>query len=119
MRLVKNRCEQEVAQSASPEPQFEQVSFTKLMSLTDKKTKIMLWAGWVFAALTGMIFPVFLWMVGDVFDAFSQEKKREETLDEIWGFFYVMVGLSIALTFTATVYHSFLAHASANIYASI
>ena len=89
------------------------------MSLTDKKTKIMLWAGWVFAAITGMIFPVFLWMVGDVFDAFSQEKEREKTLDEIWNLFYVMVGLCILLTLTATVYHSFLAQASAHIYAGI
>ena len=80
----------------------------------------MLWAGWIFAAITGMILPVFFWMIGDVFDAFQpaddSDDDRDKTLDKILKLFYFMVGLSAALTLTASLYHSFTAKASANIY---
>ena len=79
----------------------------------------MLWTGWFFAAITGMILPSFFWMIGDVFDSFNPSKEPSQTLEEILTIFYIIVGLCITITITATVYFSCLAKASSMIAARI
>jgi len=96
-----------------------QVSFGKLISFANRREKCMLWTGWLFACISGIILPAFLQIIGDVFDSFSPGTPPEETRDIIRRQFGIMMGLCAVIMITATLQSSCLAAASSKIAARI
>ena len=79
----------------------------------------MLRLGWFFAFLSGAILPVFIWLLGDIFDAFRPDLDPEESRDRVRKFFVIVLGLACLLIITGTLQHSILASASSQITARI
>lgn len=120
---VKSQCEIEAKSlqlKQQNEFKIEEVSFSKLLSLTNRRTKCKLWFGWVFAALTGMLVPSFFWLYGDIFDAFTAVgSEPDEKLKKILDLFMITIGLCVMLVVTGMVYHSCSAQASAKVSADL
>ena len=72
----------------------------------------MLRIGWIFACLTGAILPCFIWMLGDIFDAYDPNSDATETRDEIREAFFKMLALCGCICITATFYYYMLVGAS-------
>jgi len=65
--------------------------------------------------VSGAILPTFMWLFGDVFDAFGPDNDPEKARDEIRKIFLIYALLGLALLITATLQHALLASASAQI----
>ena len=105
---MKNRCDQD-EQLVKKE---EQIDFKRLWSVATGQEMCMLRIGWIFACLSGAILPVFIWMLGDIFDAYNPTSDAEETRDEIRKVFYKMLVLAACICITATFYYYMLVGAS-------
>ena len=100
--------------------QMPSVPLSKLTSLATRKEKFTLVLGWLFAFLTGISLPCFVWTIGDMFDAFNAtEYSREESRDRVRVIFAAMIALCIFLVTTATLQYATLSGASAKITARI
>lgn len=58
------------------------VSFGKLFSVANGSEKCQLITGWIMAAITGAVLPLFFFFIGPAFDSFGN-KTPEETRDEV------------------------------------
>ena len=78
-----------------------------------------MYCGWVFAALTGMVLPAMIWIIGDVMDSFGLDLDPDETRSQIH-FLCGIQGVMIAWTWvTGYFYHSLTLTASVTIAATI
>lgn len=60
------------------------VPMSKLLSLAHPSEKRLLRIGWLCAFLVGCCLPAFLFMIGDVFDSFSEQvETRDEKLEKV------------------------------------
>ena len=51
--------------------------------------------GWCTAALTGAVLPTFVWLLGDIMDAFGEATTFEETESQIIGLVKYIIALLI------------------------
>ena len=81
--------------------------------------KCKLYLGWLFAALTGAVLPLFFFYIGPIFDSFGPETTPEETEDKVAELCLIMGILTIAITIFSVLQNYFLMSASASITAKL
>ncbi len=70
------------------------------MSTANGSEKCRIYIGWMFAAITGAILPLFFFFIGPIFDSF-QFKTPEEAKDEITDLSLIMLYLAIGIAITS------------------
>jgi len=79
----------------------------------------MLYLGWLFAALTGSVLPLFFFFLGPVFDSFTIETSVEDMRDAIREIAIIMACLSVGIFFTSVAQNYLLMSASSSIAARL
>mmetsp|Transcript_30437 Transcript_30437/g.29817 ORF Transcript_30437/g.29817 Transcript_30437/m.29817 type:complete len:158 (-) Transcript_30437:1896-2369(-) len=59
------------------------VKYSKLYCLADKFEIFLMVGGWVHAAIAGLGMPFFVFVFGDILDAFNPDKDPDEMLEEV------------------------------------
>lgn len=65
------------------------------MSIASPGDKTLAWVGWISSILTGFAMPAFVFLMGDIIDAFDPSMSAEDTIDEITKLVYIMLGLGV------------------------
>jgi hypothetical protein len=76
-------------------------SFSDMCQFGTGNERCMLILGYLFAVFSGAILPIFIFMLGPVFDSFGAGADPEETLDQIVRITYIMAGLAVIIMITA------------------
>jgi hypothetical protein len=67
----------------------------KVQTLATKEDKIYLYMGLIFACITGLGLPSFVFLVGDVINSFDPSVSRAEALKTMLKILYIFIGIGI------------------------
>ena len=95
------------------------VSFGKLLSCASGGEKCKLIIGWICAAASGAVLPLFFFYLGPIFDSFGQGKTAEETYDAVVELCLIMLYLAIGVTVASILQNYLLISTSAAIAARL
>ena len=57
----------------------------------------MLYLGWLFSFLVGAVIPSFIFLLGPVFDAFTETDDMDKKLEAVTKVVYIMGGLALGV----------------------
>lgn len=87
----------------------DSMNYSKLYSVATANDKILLYIGWLAAALTGFGLPSFILLLGDVIDSFgSSTKNKYEQLDEIKKITIIITFIGVGIWITSYIFYGFL-----------
>lgn len=95
------------------------MSFSKLLSHASGGEKCKLIIGWICAAVSGAVLPLFFFYLGPIFDSFGLGKTAEETYNAVKDLCLIMVYLSIGITLASVLQNYLLLSTSAAIAARL
>jgi hypothetical protein len=84
------------------------MSYSKLYTYASGGDKIYFWLGLVSAVLCGLGLPSFVFLIGDIIDAFNPNSSPEETLDTIKRLSMLFVYIGFGIWFFSYSYYAFL-----------
>lgn len=83
--------------AAEAAAQTENVPISKLLSLASKEEKYWIYIGWVCSIITGAVLPVFIFLLGPIFDSFAPDQDSEESLRRVGLIVGIMCGLGLVV----------------------
>ena len=89
------------------------------MAFASGRDRCLMYTGWVFAGMSGAILPVFIFMLGPVFDSFGPGNDPEETRDMVRQITAIMGALALGISITGFFQYALCIEAAANITANI
>lgn len=112
LRQVEMQCNTFGEAAGSKAAAAQNVTMGKLLSLGTGGEKCVLYIGWVCAALTGLVLPMFIFFIGPVFDAFAPGEEAEDSFKTVATFVGIMGGLASFVFLTSYLQHNFLTKGS-------
>ena len=86
----------------------DSMSYSKLYTYASGADKIYFYLGLISAILCGLGVPSFVFLIGDIIDAFNPNSSPEETLDTIKKLSMIFVYIGIGIWFFSYTYYGFL-----------
>lgn len=112
--ILLRQVETKVAHEGDNTENTASVNFGKLFSLANGTEKCQLILGYILAACTGAVLPMFFFFIGPAFDSFGGDKTPEETRDEVRELCSIMGIITLVVFLTSFFQNWMLAKASAN-----
>lgn len=115
IEVLARQVDAKIKQNSDLSTEAAGVPFSKLMSTATAGEKCKFYLGWIFAACTGAVLPLFFFFIGPIFDSFGPDTDPKETRETVRELCAVMGFLSLFLIFTSILQNYLLVSTSAQV----